>query len=310
MRRLEGRVAIVTGAGRGLGREHALLLASLGARVVVNDLGGDVRGEGHDSTPAQSVAEEIARAGGEAIVSGHDVSDWQQAAEMIKLAVDTFGALHVLVNNAGILRDRTLANMVEDDWDVVVRVHLKGHAAPTRHAMAYWKQCAKDGAPLKASLIHTTSASGFVGNLGQANYAAAKMGVVALSQVARIEGSRFGVRSNAIGPAAATRMAMAPAGDAAATVGSAQQELIHPGNVSPLIAWLAAEGCPANGQLFHVYGNRIMVLRVPEIVADLRASGRWTLEDLDRALPGSLAQPVDLIPFMPNEEDLLRWQAA
>ena len=165
-RNLAGRVAIVTGAGRGLGRAHALALAAEGASVVVNDLGGDLQGRGTDLTPAQEVVREIVAGGGKAAVSGHDVADWKDAASLIDTAVKNFGDLHVLVNNAGILRDRTLANMSEEEWDAVLRVHLKGHAATTRHAMAYWRDCSKAGDAVAGSIVHTTSLAGIVGNFG------------------------------------------------------------------------------------------------------------------------------------------------
>src|ERR1700730_1837848 len=193
MNRLSRRVAIVTGAGRGLGRAHALRLAAEGAAVVVNDLGGDVHGDGQDLTPAQQVVQEICDGGGQAIASGHDVADWEQAEALIRLAVDRFGDVHVLVNNAGILRDRTLANMSEGEWDAVIRVHLKGHAAMTRHALAYWRDRSKGGHPISASIVHTTSIAAFAGSFGQANYTAAKMGIVGLSRVAALEGARYGV---------------------------------------------------------------------------------------------------------------------
>ncbi|HEX9888970.1 MAG TPA: SDR family NAD(P)-dependent oxidoreductase [Nitriliruptorales bacterium] len=303
--RLDGRVVIVTGAGRGLGREHALLLASEGARVVVNDLGGDVTGEGADVTPAQTVVKEIEQAGGEAVVSGHDVADWDQAGQMVQLAIDTFGELHVLVNNAGILRDRTIHNMTPEEWDAVVRVHLRGHAAPTHHAVKYWRQRAKDGDPVdRPALVHTTSASGFIGNFGQANYGSAKMGVLALSQIARLEGAGYGLRSNAVGPAAATRMSGTIPGREEVAEDDPRAALLHPGNVSPIVAWLAAADCPANGQVFHVYGNRVIVLETARPAADLRSEGRWTLEELDRQLPPNLVEPPSVAAFLPTEDDL------
>ena len=203
---LEGRVAIVSGAGRGLGRSHALALARHGAMVIVNDKGGDLHGEGQDATPAQQVVGEIEGFGGRAAVSGHDVSSWDQAADLVAFALQKFGRLDILVNNAGILRDRTLANMSEQEWDAVIGVHLKGHAAPTRHALAYWRDQAKAGAKVAASVVHTTSLAGLVGSFGQANYASAKLGVVGLSRVVAMEGAKYGVRSNAVSPSARTRI--------------------------------------------------------------------------------------------------------
>ncbi len=286
MGRLEGRVAIVTGAGRGLGRAHALTLAAEGAKVVVNDLGGDLHGEGRDATPAQEVVRDIAKAGGEAMVSGHDISDWAQAEAMVAETVRRFGRLDVLVNNAGILRDRLLANMSEAEWDAVIRVHLKGHAAPTRHAMAYWRERSKAGETVRASVVHTTSLAGIVGNFGQANYASAKLGIVGLSRVVALEGAKYGVRSNAVSPSARTRIETTlkppPAG---------VFDVFDPANVSPLIAWLAMADCPATGQVFQAYGNRVEVIGHSAIAVDVRTEGRWTLAALDKALAGKL-QPA------------------
>jgi NAD(P)-dependent dehydrogenase (short-subunit alcohol dehydrogenase family) len=291
--RLSGRVAIVTGGGRGLGRAHALALAAHGARVIVNDLGGDVQGEGRDPTPAQQVVAEIQKAGGEAVVSGHDVSQWGEAEALIGAAVEAFGDLHIVVNNAGILRDRTLANLSEAEWDAVIRVHLKGHAATTRHAMTWWRERSKAGREVKASLIHTTSLAGLVGTFGQANYAAAKLGIVALSRVAAVEGAKYGVRSNAISPSARTRIETSlkppPPG---------VFDVFDPANVSPLVVWLASPDCPATGQVFQAYGNRVEVLAPPAIAADLRTEGRWTVEALDRALAGRLPAAPRLADFV------------
>jgi len=291
--RLSGRVAIVTGGGRGLGRAHALALAAHGARVIVNDLGGDVQGEGRDPTPAQQVVAEIRKAGGEAAVSGHDVSDWGEAEALIGMTVETFGDLHIVVNNAGILRDRTLANLSEAEWDAVIRVHLKGHAATTRHSMAFWRERSKAGREVKASLIHTTSLAGLVGTFGQANYAAAKLGIVALSRVAAVEGAKYGVRSNAISPSARARIETSlkppPPG---------VFDVFDPANVSPLVVWLASPDCPATGQVFQAYGNRVEVLAPTAIAADLRTEGRWTVEALDRALAGRLPAAPRLADFV------------
>ena len=197
---LDGRVAIITGAGRGLGREHALLFAAEGAKVVVNDLGGDMHGEGGDPSAAMQTVDEIKALGGEAVVNGENVADWEGAQRMVQQAVDTFGELHVLVNNAGILRDRVIINMTEAEWDSVINVHLKGHFAPTHHAAVYWREQTKAGNEMKASIIHTTSTSGLFANPGQANYDAAKSGIATLSQVCAKELVRYGVRSNAIAP--------------------------------------------------------------------------------------------------------------
>ena len=282
-RRLEGRIAIVTGAGRGLGRAHALRLAAEGAKIVVNDLGTATDGTPDATAPGDAVVAEIRAAGGEAVASRHDCADWQQAGELVRQAIDSFGELHVLVNNAGILRDRAFANMSEGEWDSVIRVHLKGHAATSHHAMAHWRERSKAGAAVKASIVHTSSIAGYLGNFGQANYAAAKLAVVALSRVLQIEGERYGVRSNAVSPSARTRMM----GGEAPPPGSFDPR--DPGNVSALVAWLAAADCPANGQYFQVYGSRLLVLTLPQIAHDLNnPNGQWSLEDLDRELPGRM----------------------
>jgi NAD(P)-dependent dehydrogenase (short-subunit alcohol dehydrogenase family) len=303
MGRLAGRVAVVTGAGRGLGRAHALCLAAEGAAVVVNDVGAELDGRGHTLTPAEEVVAEIRTAGGRAAASGHDVSDWDDAGRLVEFAVATFGDLHVLVNNAGILRDRTLPNMAEEDWDAVIRVHLKGHAAPSRHAMAYWRDRAKGGHAVRASVVHTSSIAGYLGSFGQANYSAAKLAVVALSRVIQLEGARYGVRSNVISPSARTRLT--GGSPPPSTPGFDPRD---PANVSPLVAWLAAADCPANGQYFQVYGSRLLVLRLPPIVHDLlNAGGRWSLEDLDRELPSKLVSYPSVDEVL---EDLRGRQAA
>ncbi|WP_157219253.1 SDR family NAD(P)-dependent oxidoreductase [Flavisphingomonas formosensis] len=202
----DGRVAIVTGAGRGVGKAYALKLAQEGAKVIVNDLGGTASGEGADMSPAQEVVDEIRAAGGEAAVNGADVSDWQQAQEMIQQAIDTFGGLDILVNNAGILRDRMMVNMTEQDWDLVIKVHLKGTFAPSHHAANYWRLESKAGRQRNARIINTSSGSGLFGNIGQSNYGAAKAGIAAFSIITARELSRIGVTVNAIAPRAQTRM--------------------------------------------------------------------------------------------------------
>jgi NAD(P)-dependent dehydrogenase (short-subunit alcohol dehydrogenase family) len=203
---LDGRVCIVTGAGRGIGRDHALMLASHGGRVVVNDLGGARDGTGADAGPAAEVVASIVAAGGQAVANADDVSDWDGAARLVQQAVDVFGGLDVLVNNAGILRDRMLVNMTAEEWDAVIRVHLRGTFAPTRHAAAYWRDRAKRGEPNDARVINTTSISGLYANPGQSNYGAAKAGVAAFTLIAAQELARYGVTVNAVAPGALTRM--------------------------------------------------------------------------------------------------------
>jgi NAD(P)-dependent dehydrogenase (short-subunit alcohol dehydrogenase family) len=232
-----GRVAIVTGAGRGLGREYALMLAEQGAKVVVNDLGATAAGEGTDLTPARSVVEAIRDAGGEAIVNGNDVSDWAGAKALIDEAVGTFGRLDVLINNAGILRDRMMVNMTEQEWDSVIKVHLKGTFAPSHHAAHYWRQEAKrSGSPVSARLINTSSASGLFGNVGQTNYGAAKAGIATFTIISATELRQYGITVNAIAPRAQTRM----------TEGlreRTEEEIKrrNPRWVAPIVVWLASE---------------------------------------------------------------------
>src|SRR5207344_1182009 len=241
---LEGRVAVITGAGRGLGREHALLFASEGAKVVVNDLGGDMHGEGGDPSAAMEVVEEIKGMGGEAVVNGDNVADWDGAQRLVQQAVDAFGDLHILVNNAGILRDRVIINMTEAEWDAVIAVHLKGHFCPTRHAAAYWREQTKAGETVSASIIHTSSTSGIFSNPGQANYGAAKTGIATLSQICAKELTRYSVRSNAICPGARTRLTLETPGlgDAVKPPEDASKfDVWDPANVSPFVAYLASE---------------------------------------------------------------------
>ena len=282
MNALQGRVAIVTGAGRGIGREHALLFAAEGARVVVNDLGGSSTGIGADASPAEEVVAEIIAAGGEAIANHDDVTDWGGAERLISTALDAYGDLDVLVNNAGILRDRMLANMSEEEWDSVVKVHLKGHFAPLRFAAAHWRDKAKTGAHVSASVINTSSTSGLFGNVGQSNYGAAKMGIAALSIIASKELGRYGVRVNAIAPAARTRLTAALGGgaDTTADADSAAFDAMDAGNISPFVAYLATETCPINGRAFLVYGGQVHLFQPWAIIDRIEKDGRWTIEEL------------------------------
>ena len=252
----EGRVAIVTGAARGVGREHALGLARHGARVVVNDLGGAVDGTGTDKSPAQQVVEEIKAMGGEAVVNGDDVSSWNGAKNMIDQAVDTFGTLDVVVNNAGILRDRMLVNMTEDEWDSVIQVHLKGTFAPSRHAAAYWRQTSKDtGEKVNARIINTSSTSGLYGNVGQTNYGAAKAGIAAFTIIAARELGRIGVTVNSISPTAYTRMT-----DTLREYTEEDIERRDPRWVSPTIVYLSsAEANDITGRVIQAGNGRVAV---------------------------------------------------
>jgi NAD(P)-dependent dehydrogenase (short-subunit alcohol dehydrogenase family) len=280
---LDGRVAIITGAGRGLGREHALLFASEGAKVVVNDLGGDMHGEGADRAAAQVVADEIKAAGGEAVANVDNVAEWDGAERLVRLAIDTFGDLHVLVNNAGILRDRVLVNMTESEWDSVINVHLRGHFCPTRHAAAYWREQTKAGKEIKASIINTSSTSGLIGNPGQTNYGAAKAGIAMFSTIASMELGRYGVRSNAIAPAARTRLTEATPGFDQVIKppeDPSQFDIWDPANVSPLVAYLATEDCPFNGQAFFVQGGVVRLFKPYTMEEQIQKDGRWDVDEL------------------------------
>jgi len=286
---LDGRVAIITGAGRGIGREHALLFASEGAKVVVNDLGGAIDGSGDDRTPAEQVVDEVKAFGGEAIANGDDVASWDGARRLVDTAVGAFGDLHVLINNAGILRDRMLVNMSEEDWDSVIHVHLKGHFLPTRIAAAYWREQAKEGREVRASVVNTSSTSGLLGNPGQTNYGAAKAGIAAFTVIAAQELSRYGVRVNAIAPAARTRLTEQTPGlgdIVRAPRDAAMFDVWHPANVSPLVAYLASAGCPINGKVFFVQGGEVRVFQPWTMTDTIQKHDRWSVDELARLLPG------------------------
>lgn len=284
---LAGRIAVVTGGGRGLGREHALLMARLGAKVVVNDRGSAIDGSGHDPGLAGRVAAEIRQAGGEAVASDDDVATWEGGRRLIALALEAFGDVHVLVNNAGIVRDRFLVNMSEDEWDEVLRVHLKGHFVPTRWAAEHWRARARAGEEVSASVVNTSSTSGLFGNPGQSNYGAAKAGIAALTVIAAGELSRYGVRCNAVAPAARTRLTESTPGLAEAVAPPAAPgafDVWDPANVSPVVAWLATEGCPANGLVFFVHGGCVRLCRPWQLAESVERDGRWTVEALDEAM--------------------------
>ncbi|HET7311754.1 MAG TPA: SDR family oxidoreductase [Mycobacteriales bacterium] len=255
----DGRVVIVTGAGNGLGRAHALAFAAEGARVVVNDIGTSREGEGSSAGPAQQVVDEIRAAGGEAVANIDDVADWEGAGRLVRTAIESFGTLDVLVNNAGFLRDRMLANMSVEEWDAVIRVHLRGHFCTMRQAAGYWREQAKAGNPVDARVINTSSGAGLMGSVGQGNYSAAKAGIVGLTLVAAAEMGRYGVTVNAIAPAARTRMTEVAMPDMMKAPESGF-DAMAPDNVSPLVVWLgSAESREVTGRVFEVEGGIVSV---------------------------------------------------
>jgi NAD(P)-dependent dehydrogenase (short-subunit alcohol dehydrogenase family) len=277
-------VAIITGAGRGIGREHALLFAREGASVVVNDLGGANDGTGADAGPAQQVVDEIVEAGGHAAANTDNVATWAGAEGLVRQAVDTFGRLDVVVNNAGILRDGFIAGLEEKQWDDVIAVHLKGHFAVMRHAAAYWKDRSKAGDQVAGAIVNTASASGtFLPNAGQANYGAAKAGIAALTLVAAQELERYGVRANCIAPIARTRLTLATPGMGAIfaqPVAEGEFDAFNPANISPLVAYLATEKCPHNGKVFGVQGGSIQELSGWHMTRTTEIDGPWTIDEI------------------------------
>jgi NAD(P)-dependent dehydrogenase (short-subunit alcohol dehydrogenase family) len=290
---LDGRVAIITGAGNGIGREHALLFAREGAKVIVNDLGGNPDGSGADSSPAQKVVDEITAAGGEALANHDDVGDFAGAGNLVAQALDTYGQLDVLVNNAGILRDNFLHKMSEDEWDLVLRVHLKGHFSTLRHAAEHWRERSKAGEDVKGAVINTASGSGtFLPNAGQANYGAAKAAIAALTLVAAAELPRIGVRANGIAPVARTRLTEDVPGFVGEMMKAPEDpssfDQFNPRHVSPLVAYLATADCPINGKLYAVQGGSINELSNWSVGEAVTHTGDWTIELLAEKL-GSLA---------------------
>ena len=284
---LDGRVAIITGAGRGIGREHALLFAAEGAKVVVNDLGGANDGTGTDATPAQEVVNDIKAMGGEAIANYDDVSSWEGAQHMINAAVETFGDLDILVNNAGILRDRVLVNMTEAEWDAVIQVHLKGHFAPSRWAAAYWREQHKAGIDKPRNIVHTSSTSGLFANPGQSNYGAAKTGIATFSQIIAKELARYNVKSNSISPGARTRLTLATPGlgdRIAEPENAAQFDEWDPANISPLVAYLASAACEFTGETFTVKGGEVCRVRSWERAETISQNDRWKVSELTAAM--------------------------
>ncbi|MBV8930382.1 MAG: SDR family oxidoreductase [Mycobacteriaceae bacterium] len=292
---VDGRVVVVTGAGRGIGRAHALAFAAEGARVVVNDIGVGLDGSAGDS-PADEVVEEVTSAGGEAVANGDDIADWSGAASLVKTALDTFGRLDVLVNNAGFIRDRMLANTSEEEWDAVIRVHLKGHFAALRHAAEYWRAQSKAGEAVDARIINTSSAAGLQGSIGQGNYSAAKAGIAALTLVAAAELGRYGVTVNAIAPAARTRMTEKVFAD---TMSRPEDgfDAMAPENVSPLVVWLgSAESKDVTGKVFEVEGGLIRVAEGWAHGPQLDKGARWDPVELGPVVADLLSKARPPVP--------------
>jgi NAD(P)-dependent dehydrogenase (short-subunit alcohol dehydrogenase family) len=299
----DNKVAIVTGAGRGIGREEALLLASEGASVVVNDLGGARSGEGSDAGPAQDVANEITTAGGKAVANTDDISTWAGAEAFVKQAIDAFGGLDILINNAGILRDKMSFNMTEDEWDAVIKVHLKGHFAPAHFAAGYWRQKSKDsGESVNAKIVNTASESGLYGNAGQANYAAAKAGIASMTIVLARELERFGVRVNAIAPVALTRLTEDLMGGMAAD--DAAKASLDPGNVAAAVGWLASDlSDGVSGQVVKIGGGVCQIVAGWHPVSQITSEGPFTVESIAAGRDALFAQSEPGIPpFIMNFE--------
>lgn len=294
---LDGRVVIVTGAGGGIGRAHALAFAAEGARVVVNDIGVGLDGSpAGGGSAAQGVVDEIVAAGGEAVANGSNVADWDQAQALIQTAVDTFGGLDVLVNNAGIVRDRMLANTSEEEFDAVLAVHLKGHFATMRHAAAYWRAKSKAGETVDARIINTSSGAGLQGSVGQANYSAAKAGIAALTLVAAAEMGRYGVTVNAIAPSARTRMTETVFAEMMATQGEAF-DAMAPENVSPLVVWLgSAQSREITGRVFEVEGGKIRVAEGWAHGPQIDNGARWDPAELGPVVADLLAKSRPPVP--------------
>jgi NAD(P)-dependent dehydrogenase (short-subunit alcohol dehydrogenase family) len=297
---LAGKVAVVTGAGRGIGREHALLMAKLGAKVVVNDLGAHFDGTGAPTaTPAQEVVSEIKKAGGDAIANGDNVADFKAAKNIVDTAIKTFGKLNIVVNNAGILRDRMIFNMDEESWDAVVAVHLKGTFNMCRHATEYWREEHKKGNVLNGRIINTASDAGLLGNVGQTNYGACKAAVATMAIIIGQEMKKYGVTANAIAPVARTRLTVDATPSTAALMGGevkeGQFDVWGPQNISPLVAWLASDdaaGC--NGQVFRVGGRTVWPMKGWHSAAKIQNSKQeaWDPAELGKAVKAKLAEGV------------------
>ena len=288
----EGRVVIVTGAGRGIGRGHALEFARQGAKVVVNDIGVALDGTGADKTPAEEVVDEIVAAGGEAVTNADDIADWDGAQRLVQIALDTFGRLDVVVNNAGFVRDRMFVNTAEDEWDAVVRVHLKGHFCVSRWAAAHWRDEAKAGEPVDARIVNTSSGAGLLGSVGQASYAAAKAGIAALTLVQAAELGRYGVTANAIAPAARTRMTETVFADTMARPDDpAAFDEMAPENIAPLVVWLgSSQSKHVTGRVFEVEGGKVSVADGWQHGETVDKGSRWEPAELGSVIDELLAK--------------------
>jgi NAD(P)-dependent dehydrogenase (short-subunit alcohol dehydrogenase family) len=288
----EGRVVVVTGAGRGIGREHALEFARQGARVVVNDIGAELDGTGGSDSPARQVVDEIVAAGGEAVVNGDDVADWAGAEHLVATALDAFGRLDVVVNNAGVVRDRMVVSCGEDEWDAVVRVHLKGHFAVSRFAVEHWRARSKAGEPVDGRIVNTSSGAGLQGSVGQAAYSAAKAGIAALTLVQAAELGRYGVTANAIAPSARTRMTETVFADMmAAPTEAGAFDAMDPGNVAPLVVWLGSpQSAHVTGRVFEVEGGKVAVADGWQHGAAVDKGARWDPAELGPVVDDLLAK--------------------
>ena len=291
----DGRIVIITGAGRGIGRAHALEFARQGAKVVVNDLGVSLAGEGDEASaesPADEVVQEIRRAGGEAVSNGSDVADFQQAGELVKTAIDNFGGLDVVVNNAGFVRDRMFVSTSEAEWDAVIRVHLKGHFAVASNACAYWRQQSKDGHAVDGRIINTSSGAGLQGSIGQSSYSAAKAGIATLTLIQAAELGRYGVTSNAIAPSARTRMTEEVFSEMMAKPESGFDSMA-PENISPLVVWLGSvESKDVTGQIFELAGGKISVADGWREGPMVEKNARWEPDEVGSAVADLLAKAV------------------
>ena len=297
---LDGKVAVITGAGRGIGREHALLMAKLGAKVVVNDLGAHFDGTGAPTaTPAQEVVSEIKKNGGDAIANGDNVADFKAAKNIVDTAIKTFGKLNIVVNNAGILRDRMIFNMDEESWDAVVAVHLKGTFNMCRHACEYWREEHKKGNVLNGRIVNTASDAGLLGNVGQTNYGACKAAVATMAIIIGQEMKKYGVTANAIAPVARTRLTVDATPSTAGLMGGEVKEgefdMWGPQNISPLVAWLASDdaaGC--NGQVFRVGGRSVWPMKGWHSAAKVQnpAKAAWDAAELGKAIKAKLAEGI------------------